>query len=378
MEDAVQPNVLNEEGSSDAAAARRSLRPVLIVSARNILEHTTFVQHLLVGLADESIPMALIGPPGVDVECVAPTPATRFTHPLIDLPLMGHLAFEQLAAQLQKYKPTLLHCLCESRAGLARQLARRLNVPYVLTINSLVGKLRRPPLCLQHCARIIVPAETIRSNATRALFRVADRIRQINIGTFVQSDTLCFSDSSRLPSVVVAHPLRRVSDFENFFQAVKSLLVDGREFMVALMGAGPAEHRLRKRLAALGLSDTVAFVPILNPWRSVLAAGDIFVQPQPVRTFSVFLLEAMAVGTAVAACWGGVDDLIVPNQTAIVFEPESEPSIRQTLKQLLDGHDVARRLATTAQEHIRARYSVSAMISATLKVYGEVQQQYKR
>jgi len=85
----------------------------------------------------------------------------------------------------------------------------------------------------------------------------------------------------------------------------------------------------------------------------------------------------MAVGTAVAACWGGVDDLIIPNQTAVTFESGNEPSIRQALKQLLDDRDYARRLATTAQEPILARYSVSAMIEATLRTYREVQQPLK-
>ncbi len=127
-------------------------------------------------------------------------------------------------------------------------------------------------------------------------------------------------------------------------------------------------------MATLGLSDVVTIVPILNPWRSVVAAGDIFVQPKPLGAFSAFLLEAMAVGTAVAACWGGVDDLIIPNQTAAVFEPDSEPSLRQALKQLLDGHDLARRLAATAQEHVRARHSVSGMVGATLRIYIEAQQ----
>jgi len=146
--------------------------------------------------------------------------------------------------------------------------------------------------------------------------------------------------------------------------------------MVAVMGTGPAEHRIRQRLIELGLSDVVTLVPVLDPWRSVVVAGDIFVQPQPLRAFSMFLLEAMAVGTAVAACWGGVDDLIIPNETAVVFEPDREPSLRQALRQLLDEHDFARRLATTAQEHIRTHHSVSAMISATLATYLEAQQSY--
>lgn len=369
-----QRNIMSEETSSEAVVLRKTLRPALIVSTRNLTEHTTFLRHLLVGMADESIPVALVCPPGFDTESVAPAPAALFTHPLFDFPLMEHLGVERLAAQLERFRPTVLHCLCESRAQLTRRLARRLDVPYMLMINSLAGRVHRLSLSFHRCARIIVPAETVRAHAVKALPRFADRIVQINMGSFVDTDAMCFSDPSRLPTIVAAHPFRRTSDFENFLKAIKSLRTDNREFMAVLMGAGPAEHSVRRLVATLGLSDIVTMVPILNPWRSVVAAGDIFVQPQPLRGFSAFLLEAMAVGTAVAACWGGVDDLIIPNQTAVTFEPGSEPSIRQALKQLLDDHSCARRLAATAQEHVRARYSVSTMISATLRAYMEAQQ----
>jgi len=374
----MQQDLVDEEEYSETAEIRRSVRPALILSRRNITEHTTFVRHLLVGLADESIPAALICPPGQNIESVTPAPAAVFTHPPVALPLMERLGIERLAGQLEKFKPTVLHCLCESRAGLTRQLARVMDLPYVLMINALAKRVHKLPISGHRCAKIIVPAETIRASVERALPRLAERLAQINIGAFVETDTICFTDPSRLPSIVVAHPLRRVADFENFFGAIKSLRTDGREFMVAIMGTGPAEHQLRKLLVSLDLSDIVTIVPVLDPWRSVVVAGDIFVQPQPLRMFSVFLLEAMAVGTAVAACWGGVDDLIIPNETAVVFEPDSEPSIRQALKQLLDEHDFARRLATTAQEHIRVHYSVSAMVSTTMRVYLEAQQQYQR
>ncbi len=366
--------VMTEETRSESASVRKSLRPTLIVSGRNLTEHTTFLRRLLVGMADESIPVAMVCPPGFDTDMLAPAPAALFTHPILNLPLMEHVGVEWLAEQLEKFRPTVLHCLCESKAGLTRRLARRLDIPYVLMINSLAKSIHRLPVSPSRCVRIVVPAETLRAHVVKALPRFADRVVQINMGSFVETDMMCFSNPSRLPSIVVAHPLRRASDFENFFRAIKSLRTDSREFMAVIMGTGPAEHSLRRLLVTLGLSDIVTIVPILNPWRSVVAAGDIFVQPQPLREFSVFLLEAMAVGTAVAACWGGVDDLIIPNQTALTFEPASEPSIRQVLKQLLDDRDCARRLAATAQEHIRARYSVSAMVSATLKIYMEAQQ----
>ena len=365
----IQQNPVDERVHAEGEAARKSLRPALIVSTRTLTEYTTLVRQLLVGMADESIPAALVCPPCLDIESMVPAPAALFTHPILDFPVVKHVGVERLASLLEKFRPTVLHCLCESRAGLTRRLAERLNVPYMLTVNSLGRRGRGVSISSHRCARILVPAETIRSHVVKALPGFADRIVQINVGSFVDSDTICFSNPSRLPSIVVAHPLRRVSDFANFFHAIKALRTDSREFMVVIMGSGPAERPLRKLLVAMGLSDIVTIVPVLNPWRSVVAAGDIFVQPQPLRAFSAFLLEAMAVGTAVVACWGGVDDLIIPNQTAVTFEPGSEPSIRQAVKQLLDDHDCARRLAATAQEHIRARHSVSTMISATLKAY---------
>ena len=378
MDSVEQQSPGSEEIPSEAASLRKSLRPVLIVSERNVVEHTTFVRHLLVGLVDESIPVALIGPPGCDLESVVPAPAALFLHPSVDLPLMEHVGLERLAGRLEKIKPTVLHCLCETRAALARRLARRLDIPYVLTINSLLKRRHRLSLSPGRCARIVVPSEAIGSGVRKALPSFSDRIRQINIGTFVENDNICFSNLSRLPSIIMAHPLHRVADFEHVFQAARSLQAEGREFMLAVMGSGPAEHRLRKLLTTLGLTDTVTIVPILDPWRAVLAAADIFVQPRPLEAFSVFLLEAMAAGTAVAACWGGVDDLIVPDQTAVLFEPDSEPSVRQALKRLLDGHDFARRLALTAQEHVRACHSASKMIAATLNVYAEIQPSRKQ
>ncbi len=378
METNPRQNLTIEDDQPDTAGVRKSLRLALIVSTRNIVEHTPLVRHLLVGLADESIPVALVCPPGHEMESVVPVPAALLTHPLVDLPFMQHLGIDRLVAQLEKFRPTVLHCLCESRAGLTRRLARQLDLPYVLMINSLVRRRHRPPISSHLCARIVVPAETIRASAAKALGRYADRIRQINIGTFVETSTVCFTNPARLPSIVLAHPFLRASDFEMFFRAIKALLTDGREFMVVVMGAGPAEHALRRLLVALDLADVVTIVPILDPWRSVIGAGDIFVQPQPLQAFSIFLLEAMAAGTAVAACWGGVDDLIIPNQTAVVFEQDNESSIRQALMQLLDGHDFARRLAATAQEHVRARHSVSAMLSGLLDTYVEVQERFGR
>ena len=360
----------------DTASARKDIRPVLIASGRSMAEQVTCLPHLLVGLANESIVSALVCPPGVDDGRLVAAPAEVLTHPLVDLPLMEHFGVERIATPLEKFKPTVLHCLCDSRAAWVRRLARRLDVPYVLSINTLAKKFSTLPISATRCRSIVVPTETVRSSVVKAHFRFADRVRQISTGTYVEAEPVCFADPERLSSIVVMHRLDQVLPFENLFRAVRLLVKEGREFTVVVMGSGRAERRLRRFLSEHDLSEVVTIVPPLEPQRSVLAEGDIFVQPEPATTFSVALLEAMGLGMAVVACHGGVDDLIVPNQTAQVFEPGETQSLRDSLARLLDNQDFARRLAGMAQTYVAGRHSVGAMISATLETYAEAQRSY--
>jgi len=349
----------------------KHLRPALIASRRTVRAYSIFLEHLLAGLADESIPAALICPPACDTDSVFTGTAEVITHPVFELPLMERVNRRLLAERILRFKPTVLHCLCESKAALARQLARQLDLPYVLMVNSLQKRVAKFSVGSRHCAKIVVPAESIGTNVARIYPQFADRIEQINIGTFVAEDRGCFSEPSGLATIVTTHPPDNADDFENLFRAIKHLLIDGYEFLVVVIGGGRAERQLRKLLAALGLLQTVTIVPRLRPLRSVLAAGDIFVQPRPNSAFDPLLLEAMSIGVAVAGCKGGVDDLIVDDKTAVVFDPNDELSVMRTLQRLFDRREFARQIAKAAQQNLKENYSVSKMISATLKVYHE-------
>lgn len=356
---------------------KKSLRLALIVSEHTVSEYLIFLEHLLVGLADESIPVALVCPPGFDADSVLTGAAEIIIHPVFELPLTGHLNRRLLVERLVKFKPTVLHCLCESKALLTKRLARRLDLPYVLAVNSLARHLVRFSVSSSLCVKIITPAKSIAADIAGAYPRFTGRIEQINIGTFVAESAGCFSEPSRSVTIVMTEPLDNADSFENLFAALRHLMIDGYEFMMVVTGGGRAEGQLRKLLAALGLLQTVTIVPRLRPLRSVLAAGDIYIQPQPDFAFNPLLLEAMSVGSAVAACKGGVDDLIFEDQTAVVFDPNDELSIVGALQRLLDRRDFARKIATAAQQYLRQNHTVSKMISDTLQTYHDAQQWQK-
>jgi hypothetical protein len=93
--------------------------------------------------------------------------------------------------------------------------------------------------CTDSISAVAAPGSSCRPNdlgqCRQGPARFAERIAQINIGAFVETDTICFTDPSRLPSIVVAHPLRRVRILRT--SSRRSDRWDGRpEFMVAIMG----------------------------------------------------------------------------------------------------------------------------------------------
>jgi glycosyltransferase involved in cell wall biosynthesis len=351
---------------------------MLIVSERTVSVYSTLLERLLVGLADESIPTALVCQPGCEVASVVPPTIEVIRHPAIGLPLMGRRNNKILIERLAAFKPTVMHCLCESKARFTRQLAQQLDLPYVLMINSLQKRRAQFFISSRQCAKIIAPAKSIVANLSQIYPRPVERIKQINIGTFVMEESACFCKPGGFACMVTSHPFDNLGDFEMLLNAVKHLVIDGYEFILVLIGGGRAERHLRKLLRALGLLWIVTIVPRLEPWCSVLAAGDIFIRPQPSDTFDPVLLEAMSVGAAVAACKGGVDDLIIEGRTAAVFDPDDELSIYSSLQRLLDSQESARQLAIGAQEYLRANHSVSKMIAATLETYHSAEQWYRR
>ncbi|UCE99887.1 MAG: glycosyltransferase family 4 protein [Planctomycetota bacterium] len=366
-----------QKDSASQVARDKSLRPALVASEKTFSEYSTFLEHLLVGLADESIPTALVCPADYRAGAIIPPSVEIISHPAFNLPLLWSQNRRKLVERLSDFKPTVLHCLCESKASLVRHLAWQMNLPYLLAVNSLQRRFDRLFISASRCAKIIVPAKSIAANIAEVYPRFAQRIELINIGTFTSELSTCFSQQSQLASLVTAHPLKNANDFENLFGAVKHLAIDGYEFMLVITGDGHAEKHIRKMLAALGLSQIVSIVPRLELWRSVLAAGDIFIQPRPSTAFNPLLLEAMSAGAVVAGCRGGVDDLIIEDKTAVLFDPDDELSIHGVLKYLFDRRECAQQLARQAQQYLRENHAVSKMVSSIMQTYQDAQNQFK-
>jgi glycosyltransferase involved in cell wall biosynthesis len=365
--------------ASSTPTVKKSVRPVLLVDRDTLKDYATSLRHLFVGLAEQPCPAALICPPDARPDSVVCPPVKIIPHPMFKVPLFRLQNRKAVLAKLAKFKPTVLHSFGPGKARLTRHLSAQLDIPYVLTFNSLqTRRLLRFSVSPDHCAALIASSDAICENLRSACPRFTDRISRINIGVFVEETCACFTKPGRTTSMVATQHLDNPLDFEPLLCAVKHLAVDGYEFVIAIIGLGRAAKKLYEIIKALGLSQIVTIIGDIHPLRSVFAGSDIFILPQPSVDFNPHLVEAMSTGVAVAACHGGLDDLLVEDKTAVFFEPNDELSIYSCLQGLLDRREFARKIALAAQTYLKKHHSVAKMTSSLAKTYRSAQKWYKK
>jgi glycosyltransferase involved in cell wall biosynthesis len=344
-------------------------RVAIIASRRTLAEYPSYLKHLLVGLVDESVPVILACPPVGGADSIVPPAIEVIRHPAIDITLMQHYNLHLLLNRVRKFRPQIIHCLCETSASSARWLARNLNIPYLLNINSIPSRWSGISFSPTRCANIIVPSKIIADRFKAAHSKFTDCVRQINIGTFVDDSTACFMHPEHLPGIVVALSSDDTAGINNLLQAFHHLTVDGRQFIVAIIASSKQEGPLWKQIRSLDLLGSVTIVPRPLGLYSAGSAADIFIAPRPSGRFNMLLLTAMSAGSAVAASKGGIDDLIIEDKTAFTFNPDDQLSVYNCLKRLFDRPDEARQLAESAQQYLRQNHNVSGMVAATIALY---------
>lgn len=352
-------------------------RPVVLLEGDTLRAKPTFVEHLLVGLSSEGCRPAVVCGGECNLDLVSPGGIEAFRCRTLRPYLLRRRTAGRIVQWLERFKPTVLHALSPYGEPMTRMLADRLGVPFIFDLDCLV----RPPggrrVFSRPCAGVVVSAHTVASYLCDRYPWAAEHIHQINPGAFVEESCACFCRQSEIASIVLADRLDRVERFEPFLAAIKHLVIDGFPLAVVIVGAGRAEARIRRLVGELGLGQVVSIAAPVSPLRAVFAGADIFVRAQPAMCFESCLLEAMSVGTAVAGCRGGVDDLLVEGRTALTFEGADELAIYSCLGQLLTKRDFARRLAVNAQLQVRRDYSPGRMVAAYVELYERAAREHK-
>ncbi len=352
-----------------SAKAGHDLRPVFFVDIATIEEYGDILRRLFVGLANKSYPCYLVIPPQASVGPIISPAVTLVRYPIYQLPFLARQNRRALIERLEKFKPNILHCLCASKESLTRQIAKDMDIPYVMSFFDDLNRMVRPGFSAGHCYRLLAGSSRTCEHLEKLYPRYAERIERVNPGVFVEDETACYRNDEHVPSLLVLHSLDSIKSFAVLLQAVKHLAIDGYEFILAIMGRGHAEKKLHKLIHTLGLDQVVTVVPEMRPLRDIFRGTDIYIQLEPGRKDATHLLEAQAVGMAIAAAEPFASEALCDHETAVLFDADDELNIYGKIKYLFDSREQARKIAAAGQEYLRAHHTVSNMTERLIDTY---------
>jgi N-acetyl-alpha-D-glucosaminyl L-malate synthase BshA len=164
-------------------------------------------------------------------------------------------------------------------------------------------------------------------------------------------------------------PVKRVSAVVDIFRRIRER-VPAR---LVLIGDGPERGTVERRIADLGLGDSVVVAGEqldLVPW---LSGADLFLLPSIQESFGMAALEAMACEVPVVASrLGGLPEIIADDDTGFLCDKDDLDGMAERGVEILRDAALAARISAAAAAEVRRQYCASAIVPLYEACYSEV------
>lgn len=140
-----------------------------------------------------------------------------------------------------------------------------------------------------------------------------------------------------------------------------------------LVGEGPYELALRRRMRETGTSDVVHLLGRRDDIPALLAMADLFVFPSRAEGLPNALLEAMASAKPIVTTDApGCRDLICPERTGLIVPPRDPRELAHAIERLIHDPALSAKLGTAARHWVAHHGSWSRTRRAWLTIYEEI------
>ncbi len=309
----------------------------------------------------------------------------RLLGPLADTPWVRRSAAAVAAIEAEWGRIDVLHGHFYAACRHFPALARRTGVPYVVTEHSSKLTRRNPDQAVT--ARGVRIARAVYRDAAMVMPVAASllaAIRDLGIteGRYRVVPNPVDVDRFRPPTAPPPSPPVRLATVTRFapvkgndllLDAVGTLVADGRDVTVEVVGDGTERAALEARRDALGLADRVRFHGRLDGAgvARVLQGAHAFVLASRWENLPVALIEAQACGLpAVAPDVGGVPEVLTGPALGQRFRAGDPAALTAALRTVIDGLGTYDRAGIAAAA--RRRFSAAVVGDALGEVYAAV------
>jgi glycogen(starch) synthase len=169
--------------------------------------------------------------------------------------------------------------------------------------------------------------------------------------------------------------LGRLVDDKGFDIALRALVKISARFpgvRMTIAGYGPDRAKLETLAAELGLDGVVDFAGIVAPDQvpALLGQSNIVLMPSRREGLPVVTLEAAcAARPVIASRAGGLEEIVVDNETGILIEQDDVDRLAESTIGLLEQPTVAAQLGLAARQRVQDRFSWQGYVDAHLALY---------
>ena len=187
-----------------------------------------------------------------------------------------------------------------------------------------------------------------------------DKIRVIHNGVDVERFNTDVEPilKSDVPIVLTARRLVKKNGIDYLVRAMKDVL-HTNQCRLIILGRGPECANLKRLVFSLGIEEHVNFIRAIphDEMPGYIAAADVVVVPSIIEASSLFMLEAMAMGTAVVATDAGGLPEVMDKDSGILVPAMNEKALTWAIVMLLDDSVLQRKLGKCAQRLVISRFT---------------------
>ncbi|MHB1117948.1 MAG: glycosyltransferase family 4 protein [Minisyncoccota bacterium] len=161
--------------------------------------------------------------------------------------------------------------------------------------------------------------------------------------------------------------------FEMLIESISALAKEISGARLFIVGSGPDEATLKKKVVDLGLEDRVTFLGTLSREKlfEYIKASDVFVLNTSYEGFSHQLLEVMALGTPIITTPAGGNVEVIKNHKSGILVPYNDRALfEKAIKELRADVKLADTLAVHAQEKVK-EFSNERMLDEIARVLAQ-------
>ena len=157
---------------------------------------------------------------------------------------------------------------------------------------------------------------------------------------------------------------------DTLFDALPRALSGAPELRFLIVGNGPLEAELRRRVGSAGLEERTLFTGFRSDVPDLLAAADLFVLPSHGESFPLTVLEAMAAALPVVATdVGGVPEAVVDGRTGLLVPPADAASLADALVRVGTDADLRRSMGEAGRVRAEREFDERRSIGALMDLY---------